>query len=463
MTLTRASKAGSSTALRTSACAARWKTASGRERRRLARDGGAVGDVAADEPGAGAECPGEVLLPAGREVVEHQHLVPATDERIDEVGADEAGPAGDEAPHRRRVCARSCKAGGTLHPPAAATGSVIMAGRALPGGQSAVRPDDGGLRAPAAEPRHEDLRPAARGGARRALDVVGARRRRLLRDGDAARLAAPAGGRRHRPRLRPDPARPPRPPRPRHPRPHRPGGVERDLDDLEPGPRPGAGERAAGVHLRRRLRGGPAAGDDAAAPSRPRPRAAARRGRGRRRGHDRADPARRCRRPPRRRRGDALVPVRLPQRERRVLRRRRPRLPGDARPPAQRAAAARRRRRPRRGLPLAGGDQPVARVPARPRVRGARSRHGHPAAGPGAARRGRSSASRSRSSSSNCSVPTTPRPTPSPSCRSCRALRSQRWRRHAPPPCSARSGRSSSAAPTAGRGCACRRGGWDSR
>ena len=39
---------------------------------------------------------GEVRAVAGREVVEHAHLVAALEQRPDEVRADEAGAAGDE-------------------------------------------------------------------------------------------------------------------------------------------------------------------------------------------------------------------------------------------------------------------------------------------------------------------------------------------------------------------------------
>src|SRR5579862_208050 len=56
--------------------------------------------------------PGEVLAAAGREVVEHAHVVAALEQAPDEVGADEAAAAGDEDTHHRptsvRMCTSSC-------------------------------------------------------------------------------------------------------------------------------------------------------------------------------------------------------------------------------------------------------------------------------------------------------------------------------------------------------------------
>ncbi|MBB5691200.1 hypothetical protein FHS88_003352 [Roseomonas alkaliterrae] len=51
-----------------------------------------VRDIAADQGGAG----GEVLDPAGGEVVENDDLIPAGDERLREMRADEAAPTSDE-------------------------------------------------------------------------------------------------------------------------------------------------------------------------------------------------------------------------------------------------------------------------------------------------------------------------------------------------------------------------------
>src|SRR5207247_10733761 len=63
-------------------------------------DQGLVGDRALDEAQPGVPQDGlEVLGPAGGEVVEDDHLVPLAQERLGEVGADEAGAAGHEGPH----------------------------------------------------------------------------------------------------------------------------------------------------------------------------------------------------------------------------------------------------------------------------------------------------------------------------------------------------------------------------
>ena len=56
---------------------------------------GRIADVELVELGAG----GEVVARAGREVVDDVHLVPAREQRIDDVGADEAGAACDERTH----------------------------------------------------------------------------------------------------------------------------------------------------------------------------------------------------------------------------------------------------------------------------------------------------------------------------------------------------------------------------
>ena len=60
-----------------------------------------IADVELVELGAG----GEVLARAGREVVDNVHLVPAREQRVDDMGADEPRAACDERTHyaaRRR-------------------------------------------------------------------------------------------------------------------------------------------------------------------------------------------------------------------------------------------------------------------------------------------------------------------------------------------------------------------------
>jgi hypothetical protein len=86
--------------LRTSIWAARWKT----PRAALGAELPAprVADVGLDQLGARRQRPVEVLAPPGREVVDDRHLVAAREQRVDQVGADEAGAAGDQSPHRRR-------------------------------------------------------------------------------------------------------------------------------------------------------------------------------------------------------------------------------------------------------------------------------------------------------------------------------------------------------------------------
>ena len=49
----------------------------------------------------------DVLAATRAEVVERDHLVPTRDQGVDEVGADEAGPAGDESAHRCSVESRA--------------------------------------------------------------------------------------------------------------------------------------------------------------------------------------------------------------------------------------------------------------------------------------------------------------------------------------------------------------------
>ena len=54
---------------------------------------------ASSKRGAARDRGAEVLAPAAREVVDDGHLVAAIEERVDEVGADEAGAAGDQGTH----------------------------------------------------------------------------------------------------------------------------------------------------------------------------------------------------------------------------------------------------------------------------------------------------------------------------------------------------------------------------
>ena len=63
------------------------------------RDAIGVADVGLHELGALGARAGEVRLAAGGEIVDHDDLVPARDEGIDDVAPDEAGPAGDERTH----------------------------------------------------------------------------------------------------------------------------------------------------------------------------------------------------------------------------------------------------------------------------------------------------------------------------------------------------------------------------
>ena len=120
-TLTRASRPGSPTETRTSTCAARWKTRSGRKSAQTRAYGGGVGDVGGDERRAALQRLGDVSPAAGREVVDHGHLDRrASTQRVDEMGADEPGAAADEGPHpgerrataSRRVAAAGARKGG---------------------------------------------------------------------------------------------------------------------------------------------------------------------------------------------------------------------------------------------------------------------------------------------------------------------------------------------------------------
>ena len=58
-----------------------------------------VADVGLVEARAARQRGAEVLALAGDEVVDDRHLVAAIEERVDEVGADEAGAAGDQGTH----------------------------------------------------------------------------------------------------------------------------------------------------------------------------------------------------------------------------------------------------------------------------------------------------------------------------------------------------------------------------
>jgi hypothetical protein len=80
-----ASSVGFSTDTRTSACAARWKTTSGRTASKTASGS----RMSAPCSSAGA---GHVLARALGEIVERLHLVPAVEKGVDEVRADEPRP-----------------------------------------------------------------------------------------------------------------------------------------------------------------------------------------------------------------------------------------------------------------------------------------------------------------------------------------------------------------------------------
>ena len=53
---------------------------------------GGIGDVGLEK----SRRRREVLAPAGGEVVDDRHVVAGREERLGDVGADEAGPAGDQ-------------------------------------------------------------------------------------------------------------------------------------------------------------------------------------------------------------------------------------------------------------------------------------------------------------------------------------------------------------------------------
>src|SRR4051812_30167116 len=64
---------------------------------RLQRVG--VADVRLHETDATLQRAVEILPPPGREVVDHDHLVAALDQRVDEVRPDESGAACHKSPH----------------------------------------------------------------------------------------------------------------------------------------------------------------------------------------------------------------------------------------------------------------------------------------------------------------------------------------------------------------------------
>ena len=68
-----------------------------RDARRSARgDDVRVAHVALDQLGARVEVVGPLAVRGRQQHVEHAHLVPALEQRVDDVGADEPGAAGDE-------------------------------------------------------------------------------------------------------------------------------------------------------------------------------------------------------------------------------------------------------------------------------------------------------------------------------------------------------------------------------
>src|SRR5690606_7108379 len=59
-----------------------------------------VGDVAPDVLDGGVEVARGAVVGSGQAGVEDHHVVAVLHQRVDDVGADEAGAAGDEGPHR---------------------------------------------------------------------------------------------------------------------------------------------------------------------------------------------------------------------------------------------------------------------------------------------------------------------------------------------------------------------------
>ena len=148
----------------------------------------------------------DVLPPPRGEVVEHVHVVPARQQRVDEVGSDEAGTAGHEGSHRRGDARPGADASlGRLHQHRARD-RAATARRAARGGRPRGRADRA-----AALPHHRAARavgPPAHGDRpprRRAQGRQGARRRQphphahrlgaqaALRLGARARLDRHAG------------------------------------------------------------------------------------------------------------------------------------------------------------------------------------------------------------------------------------------------------------------------------
>ena len=119
-TLTSASNDGRSIDVPTSACAARWKTSLGVCLERAA-------DVVLDE----GRRLGEVLASAGAEVVDHDDLVAPREQCVDEVRADEAGPAGDQRAHRGSLLRAAGLTSGRCSSPS--RGSTARARRPRPG------------------------------------------------------------------------------------------------------------------------------------------------------------------------------------------------------------------------------------------------------------------------------------------------------------------------------------------
>lgn len=72
-----------------------------------------IGDVALEEFGAGRQ----VLALAGGEIIQHAHAIAARDQRVREVGADEAGPAGDEVKRHESRSAVGCGMGSSSNMP----------------------------------------------------------------------------------------------------------------------------------------------------------------------------------------------------------------------------------------------------------------------------------------------------------------------------------------------------------
>ena len=105
-TLRRASKPGSAIERRTSICAARWKTLPGPNSSIVREDRPGVGDVELGELRARLERPRQVLPLAAREVVQHEDLVPARGQSVDQMGADEARAACHHRSHAGRAYGR---------------------------------------------------------------------------------------------------------------------------------------------------------------------------------------------------------------------------------------------------------------------------------------------------------------------------------------------------------------------